>query len=244
MTVGPQFRRVGAEEIDWHRVSQLTLVPFLADGRVVLDADGECARLVAGAIEAGEHPLADAPTRIALEQCGFRRQATHPFAVTDAGRHVAMWVDGDRYAGDRAHKQHATWWTGDAGAAADVLRNAGDPDAAALVEMAADARDGLTDAQFWSDGQRVLDPAYLAAETAEGGSGFGGTAEDWRAERSVLCDSIDRNGSFLDTGCANGHLMESVVQWCAERDITVEPYGVDISEPLVELARRRLTALA
>ena len=34
--------------------------------------------------------------------------------------------------------------------------------------------------------------------------------------------------------------MESVVQWCAERDITVEPYGVDISEPLVELARRRL----
>ena len=112
MTVGPQFRRVGAEEIDWHRVSQLTLVPFLADGQVVLDADGECARLVAGAIEAGEHPLAAAPTRIALEQCGFRRQATHPFAVTDAGRHVAMWVDGDRYAGDRAHKQHATWWTG------------------------------------------------------------------------------------------------------------------------------------
>ena len=165
---------------------------------MVLDADGECARLVAGAIEAGEHPLADAPTRIALEQCGFRRQATHPFAVTDGGRHVAMWVDGDRYAATAptSGTRRGGHGTGSAADRAAQRRRSG---CGRLVEMAADARDGLTDAQFWSDGQRVLDPAYRA-ETAEGGSGFGGTAEDWRAERSVLCDSIDRNGSFLDTG--------------------------------------------
>src|SRR5205823_5635979 len=41
-------------------------------------------------------------------------------------------------------------------------------------------------------------------------------------------------------GCANGLLMESVVTWAAERDLHIEPYGVDISEGLVSLARRRL----
>jgi hypothetical protein len=41
-------------------------------------------------------------------------------------------------------------------------------------------------------------------------------------------------------GCANGLLMESVAAWCAERGLAVEPYGVDISPALAELARRRL----
>jgi len=35
-------------------------------------------------------------------------------------------------------------------------------------------------------------------------------------------------------------LMESVVAWCAERDIAVEPYGLDISAALAARARRRL----
>jgi len=41
-------------------------------------------------------------------------------------------------------------------------------------------------------------------------------------------------------GCANGLLMESVAAWCAESGLAVEPYGVDISPALAELARRRL----
>jgi hypothetical protein len=34
--------------------------------------------------------------------------------------------------------------------------------------------------------------------------------------------------------------MESVAAWCAERGLAIEPYGVDISPALAELARRRL----
>ena len=34
--------------------------------------------------------------------------------------------------------------------------------------------------------------------------------------------------------------MESVARWCAERGLTVEPYGVDLAPGLVDLARRRL----
>lgn len=51
---------------------------------------------------------------------------------------------------------------------------------------------------------------------------------------------IDRDGSFLDLGCANGLLMESVVLWAGERGHRIEPYGVDISPALVALARERL----
>jgi hypothetical protein len=34
--------------------------------------------------------------------------------------------------------------------------------------------------------------------------------------------------------------MESVAAWCAKRGLAVEPYGVDISPALADLARRRL----
>jgi hypothetical protein len=34
--------------------------------------------------------------------------------------------------------------------------------------------------------------------------------------------------------------MESVVAWCAERGLTVEPYGIDLAPGLVQLAQRRL----
>jgi hypothetical protein len=34
--------------------------------------------------------------------------------------------------------------------------------------------------------------------------------------------------------------MELVAAWCAERGLAIEPYGVDISPALAELARRRL----
>ena len=59
-----------------------------------------------------------------------------------------------------------------------------------------------------------------------------------------LAAGIDSDGTFLDVGCANGLLMESVQRWCAERHVNVEPFGVEIAPGLVELARRRLPAWA
>ena len=56
----------------------------------------------------------------------------------------------------------------------------------------------------------------------------------------VISDPIDRDGTFLDVGCANGHLMASVARWSAERGHRVEPYGIDISGLLVEVARAPL----
>jgi len=51
---------------------------------------------------------------------------------------------------------------------------------------------------------------------------------------------VDRDGTFLDVGCANGLLMESVAAWASEDGFRVEPYGLDLIESLAAIARRRL----
>jgi SAM-dependent methyltransferase len=97
-----------------------------------------------------------------------------------------------------------------------------------------------SDADYYADHVRLLEPAYLRGTTPQAGSGFGGDAERWRARREMIVDGVHRAGTFLDVGCANGLLMESVQAWAGERGLAVEPYGVDIAPRLVELARRRL----
>ena len=83
----------------------------------------------------------------------------------------------------------------------------------------------------------VYEAHYLAADTPQGGSGHSGDAEAWEVARRPVAEAIDRDGSFLDIGCANGLLLESVVRWSPHR---VEPYGLDFAPGLVGEARRRL----
>ena len=90
----------------------------------------------------------------------------------------------------------------------------------------------------------IITPAYLAAETPWEQSGKGGDECLWAYARSLICDAIHREGSFLDVGCANGFLMESVERWAAVRGRRVEPHGLDISPELADLARRRLPGWA
>ena len=90
----------------------------------------------------------------------------------------------------------------------------------------------------------IITPAYLAAETPWEQSGKAGDECGWAYARSLICDAIHRDGSFLDVGCANGFLMESVHRWAAVRGRRVEPHGLDISPELADLARRRLPGWA
>ncbi len=85
----------------------------------------------------------------------------------------------------------------------------------------------------------VVEPAYLAATTEQMGSGHSGTPEEWDATRSIVMEAVDRPGTFLDVGCANGLLMASVERWARDRGFILEPYGVDISTHLAALARQR-----
>jgi 2-polyprenyl-3-methyl-5-hydroxy-6-metoxy-1,4-benzoquinol methylase len=86
----------------------------------------------------------------------------------------------------------------------------------------------------------IIEPAYLAAETPQGQSGRSGDAAGWEHARRLLLDAVPDGSDVLDVGCANGLLMESLVAWAAEDGKAVEPYGVEISARLADLARSRL----
>jgi SAM-dependent methyltransferase len=229
---------VDQDAIRWDRVRRLTFVLFLHDGRCALLPAGDRLVLPSGEVLAGEDPMLDTGLRVPLVTAGFRRQGLHPFAV--AGNHVAVWCEGDDgYRGARPHAE-VELWKGPVAEAARRLRDVGDEGAARLVEAAEVARRSLDDEGWFRDGQRLMEASYLRAGTPRGGSGFGGTAEAWRAQRGHLRQAVARDGSLLDVGCANGHLLESMVAWCAADGIRLEPYGVDLSAGLVAEARRRL----
>ncbi len=103
-------------------------------------------------------------------------------------------------------------------------------------------------ARWFEANKTLLETAYLAAEDPwqQSGSGMGEkrTVDNWNAKRRCIADCMERSGTFLDVGCANGFLMECVVQWAAERGVTIDPYGLDFSEKLVAFARQRLPQYA
>lgn len=57
--------------------------------------------------------------------------------------------------------------------------------------------------------------------------------------RSPLVDAIDRDGDFLDVGCANGLLVADVVAWAGERGRRIVPFGIDLGGDLIAQARIR-----
>jgi SAM-dependent methyltransferase len=93
---------------------------------------------------------------------------------------------------------------------------------------------------FFDREQQLCESRYLAGTNPRQQSGFGRDARDWERLRRPVAAAIDRDGSFLDIGCANGLLMESVAGWARESGYRIEPHGLEISEKLAELARRRL----
>lgn len=226
-------------------VRRVTFVPFQADGTCLAVPGADGLALPDGMVEPGEHYLLDTSLRVLLMAAGFRLQRVHPFAVADLtdGLHVYLWAEGARYCGRRPHRP-VELVSGSAETIAARLRAGGDEHAARLVTDAAGSYRDQDEAGYHAGNLRLLEPAYLRGQTPQAGSGFGGTAEQWRDRRGQIVDGLYRDGTFLDVGCANGLLMESVRAWAAERGRLIEPYGVDIAPRLVELARRRLPAWA
>ena len=111
-----------------------------------------------------------------------------------------------------------------------------------LIEAidAALERGDIDESGWYSRGADIFRPAYLAAETPQGQSGFSGGPLAWWHARGIIAEAIDHDGTFIDVGCANGLLMETLTAWCAAKGIRIEPYGLDVVPELADLARRRL----
>lgn len=94
--------------------------------------------------------------------------------------------------------------------------------------------------RFFREERALHEAKYLAGTDPRQQSGFGRDERDWERFRRPVVAPIERDGTFLDIGCANGLLMESVVAWARQDGHRIEPYGLDISRKLAEAARRRL----
>ena len=219
------------------QVRRITFVPFLADGRCVLIEDPGGPALPVGEVRDGEDYLLGTVLRVPLETAGFRYQRFHPFGLDRD--HLYSWIEGGPYTGSRPHRSAVLSFV-PAEEAAERLRAGGELVLAAAVRAAAKSYRGLEEQAFYADTRRTLETAYLRGTTPQQGSGFGGDEQTWQQGRRHITEGIAGDGTFLDVGCANGLLMDSVASWCAERSLVVELYGVDISAALAELARRRL----
>jgi len=70
-------------------------------------------------------------------------------------------------------------------------------------------------------------------------SGRSGGAQRWEETRRCFVQALHWNGDFLDVGCANGLLLQTLMSWAAEEGIVIRPYGLDFVPELIELARTR-----
>ncbi|MGA8113800.1 MAG: class I SAM-dependent methyltransferase [Actinocatenispora sp.] len=230
------YRVIDADP-DPDEVRSMTFVPFLPDGSCAVVRARTGIRLPSGEVRTGEHFLLDTSVRIPLDQAGYRMRRVHP--VARDGGHLFVWLDGDRFPGRRPYGRVALV-AGEPEVLADRLAESGRRVEARAVRDAVVSFSGRCTDDWFADSVRLLEPGYLRATTPEGGSGFAGSARRWRARRENVLAGVTGPGSFLDLGCANGLLMESVHAWAAERGVALEPYGVDLAPGLVALARRRL----
>ncbi len=86
----------------------------------------------------------------------------------------------------------------------------------------------------------LLESAYVKADTPWEQSGFSGPEERWVAVRKPIANCMNDSGTFRDIGCANGYLLECVMKWASEREVEIDPWGLDLSETLVGMAKKRL----
>jgi Methyltransferase domain len=96
------------------------------------------------------------------------------------------------------------------------------------------------EAGWYAAMRALLERAYLASDDPYAQSGMAGDAARWERGRRPIVDAIGRDGTLLDVGCANGLLMESLQAWAAAAGHRIEPYGLDYSAGIADMARRRL----
>lgn len=75
--------------------------------------------------------------------------------------------------------------------------------------------------------RRLLEGSHVYGDAA--------TFRYWYERRSPIVAAIDRPGSVLDIGCANGFLLRCLLAW-SEYDL--DPYGVDPDTEAVEACKQ------
>ena len=259
-----EWRFEGYSELDDRDVSGVRVVAFAGEN-VVLPLFDWGDRLEAGppggTVEPGEHWV-NAAIREVREEAGARLLTLHPFGILHCRSHaerayrthlphpdfrrIVAWGDvepvGPPSTAPRAERVADVLMLPVAEAIARVASDAeGGAMHGELIRLGSERRASLSDDLWFRDTRILLENAYLATDDPYLQSGKSGGADAWEDGRRFLVQALHRDGTFIDLGCANGLLMESVQHWAREdRGLAIEPFGLDISERLAGLARARL----
>jgi SAM-dependent methyltransferase len=68
-----------------------------------------------------------------------------------------------------------------------------------------------------------------------------GLLEHWTQNRKPIVSAIEKPGTLLDIGCANGFLLACLQLWSEHR---ITPYGIDVDAGSLEMARDLLPEYA
>ena len=68
-----------------------------------------------------------------------------------------------------------------------------------------------------------------------------GLLEHWTQNRKPICSAIEKPGTLLDIGCANGFLLACLQLWSAHQ---ITPYGIDVDASSLAMARDLLPEYA
>ena len=98
----------------------------------------------------------------------------------------------------------------------------------------------ITEDEWFTNLHTYLSSYYLAAGNPRGQSGHGGDEARYRYTQEMVLSALHKSGTFIDIGCANGYLLEKLVEWASARGVSIEVYGLDISAEMIQLARQRL----
>ena len=94
---------------------------------------------------------------------------------------------------------------------------------------------------YFERGRREIADYYLAdPANPYRQSGKSRGARRWEITRRCIAEAVNGDGDYMDIGCANGLLLESMIAWCASRGFRITPHGIDFVPELVELAKQRL----
>lgn len=74
-----------------------------------------------------------------------------------------------------------------------------------------------------------------ARELIKGSEVQGADFGAWEKARSFIVKAIDRDGTVLDIGCANGFLLRCLQEWSKHKLI---PYGIDTNKEHINTARQ------
>lgn len=78
-------------------------------------------------------------------------------------------------------------------------------------------------------------------ELLEGSHFYGANFAIWQAQRRLIAEALPQPGTLLDIGCANGLLLQCLLEWSPHR---IVPYGIDPDQGRLEQAQTLLPEYA